>query len=169
MTHGLYLLSVWLHIVAAAVWMGGMVFLGLVLIPVIRRPEYRSAAPLLIHLTGVRFRTVGWTCLGLLLLTGVVNVVYRGLGWADLASAAFWRGGFGGTLAIKLVLVATILLLSAVHDFFIGPRATALLRADPSSPETARFRRQASLMGRINLLLALAAVGLGVMLIRGGF
>ena len=29
--YGLYLLSVWLHLLAAVVWMGGMVFLVLVL------------------------------------------------------------------------------------------------------------------------------------------
>ncbi len=164
----LYLLSVWLHIVAAAVWIGGMVFLALVLIPVSRQPELRGLAPSLIHRTGLRFRWVGWGCLAALLLTGTLNLVYRGFGWAGFSGGQFWQGSFGRTLAIKLALVAAILLLSTLHDFVIGPRASVLLRTNPASAEAARFRRRASWMGRVTLLLALAVVALGVMLIRGG-
>jgi len=43
---------------------------------------------------------------------------------------------------------------SAFHDFFLGPQATAVGRMAPGSPEALRFRRQASWMGRVNLLLA---------------
>ncbi|MFQ5795545.1 MAG: hypothetical protein ACE5JP_10915 [Candidatus Bipolaricaulia bacterium] len=74
--HVLYLLSVWLHILAAAIWIGGMVFLALILVPVTRRPEHRGIAVSLIHWTGVRFRWVGWICLGLLLLSGIFNLAY---------------------------------------------------------------------------------------------
>ena len=166
--HALYLVSVWFHILAALVWIGGMVFLALILIPVIREPEHRGLAVSLIHRTGVRFRVVGWACLGLLIVTGTFNVTYRGFGWTDAVSGRLWQGIFGRILALKLGLVVAILLLSAVHDLFIGPRATVLLRANPSSPEAMRFRRGASWIGRITLLLALTVVALGVMLIRGG-
>jgi len=132
--HALYLISVWLRLLAAVVWIGGMVFLALVLIPVTRLPEHRSAAGLLIHQTGLRFRVVGWGCLGLLLLSGTFNAAYRGVGWSDVWSWRFWEGPFGRILGAKLLLVAAILLLSALHDFAIGPAATVLLRARPSSP-----------------------------------
>ena len=81
--------SVWLHILAAAAWLGGMVFLALVLVPVMRRSEYRQQASRLVHLTGVRFRTVGWICLGVLVATGFANLWYRGIGWAALSNAGF--------------------------------------------------------------------------------
>lgn len=163
----LYLFSVWLHIFAAAVWIGGMVFLAAVLVPVTRRPEYRGVAASLFHLTGVRFRWVGWACIALLLLTGTFNLLFRGLGWADLWSGRLWEGRFGQALAFKLFLVTVILLLSVLHDFFIGPRATALWHADPGSTDARRLRRQASLIGRVNLLLAMATVALGIILVRG--
>lgn len=162
-----YLLSIWLHILAAAVWIGGMVFLVLVLVPVIRRPENRAIAAPLIHWTGLRFRWVGWICLGLLILTGTFNLAYRGFGWADLWSGRIFQGPFGSVLGIKLLLVVAILLLSALHDFVIGPRATALWKVNPISPEAISLRRQAAWVGRLNLLLALIVVALGVMLVRG--
>jgi len=163
----LYLFSVWLHILAAAVWIGGMVFLALVLVPVTRRPEYRPIAAGLVQWTGERFRWVGWTCLGLLVLSGGFNLAYQGFGWADLWTGRLWEGGFGRVLAVKLLLVAVILLLSAVHDFLVGPRATVLWQARPDSPEARRLRRRASWFGRLNLALGLAVVALAVLLVRG--
>ena len=74
----LYLFSVWLHILAAIVWIGGMAFLGLVLIPAMRLSEYRAVGASLTYWTGTRFRLIGWVCLSVLLLTGVFNLLYRG-------------------------------------------------------------------------------------------
>ncbi len=162
-----YLISVWLHLLAMAVWIGGMIFLVLVLVPVVRLPEARGVAGLLVHQVGTRYRTVGWVCLALLVLSGIVNLSYRGYGWADLFDGRLWQGPFGHILGGKLLLVAIVLVLSAIHDFRVGPRATALLREKPGSPEALRARRQASWFGRVNLLLALAIVLLGVMLVRG--
>lgn len=151
-----YLFSVWLHIVSAAVWIGGMVFISLVLVPVIRRQqEYLGIAASVIRRTGVRFRWVGWACVAVLILTGAFNLVYRGFAWT------------GGVIAVKLLLVAAILVLSIIHDFVVGPKATALWLSSPKSHDSMRLRRQASWIGRINLLLALIVMALGIMLVRG--
>jgi hypothetical protein len=65
------------------------------------------------------------------------------------------------------MLVAAILLISAFHDFFLGPRASAAWDSDPTSAETLRLRRQAVQLGRLNLLMGLTAIALGIMLVRG--
>ncbi len=163
----LYLVSVWVHVLAAAIWVGGMIFVALVVVPVIRRKELQGAAARLIHFTGIRFRWVGWACFVLLVLTGLFNVLVRGIGWADFFTPQFWAGPFGRLLAAKLVVFALILASSAVHDFVIGPRAVALWQERPGSAEAAHLRRQATQFGRLNLLLALTIVALGVMLVRG--
>src|SRR5436190_11214552 len=149
----LYLFSVWLHILAAATWIGGMLFLVFVIIPVTRQPEYRGAAAGLIQQMGWRFRWVGWICLGLLLLSGLFNLASRDYSLDDVWSGRLWQGPFGHTLVIKLSLVALIFLSSAVHDFFIGPRTMIIWQAQPNYPEAQRLRRQARWMGRIHLLL----------------
>lgn len=164
---GVYLLSVWLHIMAVIVWVGGTIFLVVVLVPAIRRPEFGGIASALIRFTALRFRWVGWVCFCIFVLTGVVNLLARGIGLRELRETIFWQGSFGRTLAIKLLLVAAILLISAVHDFFLGPRAAAAWEADPALAETLRLRRQAVQLGRLNLLLALVVIVLGVMLVRG--
>ncbi|HXG19736.1 MAG TPA: DUF4149 domain-containing protein [Methylomirabilota bacterium] len=163
----LYLFSVWLHIVAAAVWLGGMAFLAAVLAPILRQPAHRAEAAALIAQTGRQFRWIGWLCLLLLLATGVVNLASRGLQWTDVWNGQLWAGGFGHTLAAKLFLVAVSLGLSLLHDFLVGPQATAVARTAPGSPAAVRLRRRAAWLGRVNLLLALLIVALAVVLVRG--
>lgn len=162
-----YFVSVWVHLLAAIVWIGGMVFLAAVLVPALRRNEYSFLSASLIQWTGRRFRWVGWLCLVALVLTGFVNLSYRGIGWDALASGELWQTSFGRVLGAKLILLAAILSLSIFHDFVIGPRAANVLREKLQSNEARTLRRQASWIGRINLLLAVAVVALGTMLLRG--
>lgn len=165
--HTLYLVSVWLHILAATIWIGGMAFFVVVLVPLVRRPELSKHAGAVVHWVGIRFRAVGWTCFAVLVATGSFNLYARGVRLSDLGSKSFWSSDFGSALAIKLTLVAVILVISALHDFWIGPRATQLMREQPVSPRAARLRSAARWIGRANLLLALGVVALAVVLVRG--
>lgn len=61
-----------------------MVFLRVIIVPVIRRPEYQDIAASLMHWLAMRFRRLGWVCLFLLIASGVFNVAYRGFSWADV-------------------------------------------------------------------------------------
>ena len=158
----LYLLSVWLHILAVVTWLGGIVFLSLVLVPTLRRPEYRGILAPLVEQTGARFRRIAWLSLGLLVITGGFNLMYLGFEGSD------WGSPFGRTLGLKLLLVTVILGLSVLHDFIIGPRATALYRENPNAERARRLWKQAGWIGQLNLLLALVVVALGIMLVRGG-
>jgi uncharacterized membrane protein len=164
--HLFYLLSVWLHILAATVWIGGMFFLVLVVVPWLRRGD-RAAAGAFLRETGERFRTVGWLCFGILLVTGTYNLRVRGVKLSDFASGEWLASPLGRTVLYKLGGFAAVLAVSAVHDFVIGPRAAAAIQRDPHSPEAEKLRRRASLLGRANALLALVLVAVGVMLVRG--
>ncbi|MDH3732407.1 MAG: DUF4149 domain-containing protein [Gemmatimonadota bacterium] len=161
----LYILNVTVHVLAAFVWLGGMLFLAIVA-PILRdleSPELRSR---LFREIGERFRWVGWTCIGILLVTGVLNLQFAGvLNAASLLDASFWATPYGRTLGGKLGAVLAMLLISAVHDFFLGPRATSLL---PGSAESIVFRRRASYLARVNALLGLLVVWAAVLIARGG-
>ena len=144
-----------------------MVALAAVLVPVLRREERRELGVALLHEAALRLRVVGWIALALLAATGAFQVVYRLGSLAPLGDAAFWASPWGRVLAAKLALVAVILGVQVVHDFSVGPRATALAREDPDAPAARRARRQASWIGRTSLVLSLAALALGVLLVRG--
>lgn len=137
----------WLHVLAAITWIGGMLFLALVLVPVTRRLEDHALRTRLTQAVGMRFRAVGWIALGVLVATGLANLwLYPSL----LTAARFqW----------KLGLVALTLVLSVVHDFVLGPRAGA-----PGAAPSIRLR--ASWLARINVAVVLVIVLLGLSLLR---
>jgi uncharacterized membrane protein len=139
------LLVRWLHLLAAITWIGGMVFIALVLVPVTRGLADPALRSRLVQDAGRRFRTVGWIALGALALTGLANL------W--LRPYLFWTPRFQG----KLALVVLALALSVFHDFVLGPRA-GRPGADPA------LRRRASWVARLNLLVVLAVVLLGLAL-----
>lgn len=162
----LYLISVWIHILAATVWLGGMFFIVLVVVPWLRQEGGLNAGAFL-RQTGARFRKVGWVCFGLLSITGTFNLWMRGVELADFARVDWRSSSFGKTVLLKLSVFLAAIVISLVHDFVVGPRASSAIAEAPRSRQSAMLRRRASLLGRINVVLALVLVGLGVMLVRG--
>jgi uncharacterized membrane protein len=162
-----YLVSVWLHILAATVWVGGMAFLVLVVVPWLRSSGDRARGAALLRDTGRRFRNVGWACFAIVLVTGTFNLAARGVRLSDFANRAWLASPFGTAVLSKLGVFACVLLVSVVHDFRIGPRATVVMERDPRSPEADKLRRTASVLGRANALLAIILVALGVIIVRG--
>jgi copper resistance protein D len=165
--HTLYLASVWLHILAAMVWIGGSAFIALVLVPALKDPRLAAQAPAFLRAAAYRFRRVGWISLLVLVATGISNLALRGIPWGAWLDGSLFSGRFGHALAAKLALVAVILLVGAYHDFVLGPRAAAIILADPASDRAQAARRTASRMGRLTLALGLAVVACGVALVRG--
>lgn len=164
----LYLSSVWLHILAAAAWIGGMVFLALVLVPVLRGRPFGEVQTELLYRLGLRLRHFGWAMIGLLVVTGVVNMAVLGGGWEAVWTGALWHGPWGHALSAKLGLVTVMLALSAAHDFWVGPKAMALIEAETGTPRCRRYQRSARWMGRLMLVLSLGILALAVTLPRGG-
>lgn len=161
----LYTLFVWIHILAAMIWIGGMAFLALVVIPSLRHPKLSPVRDHAIQQIGFRFRVIGWGALTALFLTGILNLWARGYTLNDLMTGRLWQGMFGRTLAEKLTLFGMILLISALHDFWVGPKAVAAtLQGNPGGRG---WWKASSWLGRINLLLGLLTVLLGILLVRG--
>lgn len=162
----LYYLSVTLHLLAALSWLGGMFFLALVGAPVLRRVEPATLRADLFRSLGERARTVGWAAIAILLVTGVANLHFRGMLDPEVwGSAAFWSGRLGTALAWKLTAVGTMLVISGLHDFILGPAAS---RAVAGTPEGLALRRRAGLLARANAVVGLVVVIAAVRLARGG-
>lgn len=158
--------SVSIHVLAAIVWLGGMFFFALVGAPVLRSVEPPSLRRSLFEALGRRFRRLGWTLLTILVVTGLVNLWFRGLLSARLlGSTEFWTSPLGRSLVWKLGAVTAMIVCSALHDFVWGPRSG---RAPAKSDEARRTRAIAAWTARLNALAGVVAVLAAVRLSRGG-
>ncbi len=165
----MYQLAAYLHLLSAIVWVGGMLFLVMVLIPVTRGIQGPPVIGVRVLGSAARkFRVVAWGALIGLVGTGIWLLSERGVSPFDIFSG---DGFFYETLRAKVVLVALVLALSATHDFFLGPRLARAMEAfRGASGNRGAVQRQLGLvrwMARVNLVLALAILALGVMLLRG--
>ena len=173
----MYQAAVFIHLASAIIWVGGSLFLALVLIPVLRRfapppgqpPSEVALPPDLLGMIARRFRLISWICIALLVATGLYIVPTRyGIGFADFFSLG---GHFVGTLQVKVGLVAIVIWLSVIHDFIIGPMTSRLLddmRAGATPPSYLLLLRKCVIwIARINVLLMILIVIVAVTMTRG--
>jgi copper transport protein len=133
----------WLHLLAMAVWVGGMAAIALLLLPA------RERRPELLDLLD-RFSPAAYLALLAAAATGMFNAQVRIASLQALAGTLYGR-----LLLAKLALIAAIMALSASHVFLTRPR----LRAQPLGPlGRAPARAYASLAARLRLEPVLGAL-----------
>ncbi|MBI4242623.1 MAG: CopD family protein [Planctomycetes bacterium] len=163
----LYLLSVFVHILCAVVWVGGMLFLVMVTMPVFRREGYSQKIRDLGSQMNGKFGRIVWISIVLLVLSGVFNIYYkyRGFEWEEFVNVLF-MGEFGTILVIKLITVSVLIVLCYVHDFIIGAKFKHLWQTDPESKESRLYFKTMLWLGRFILVITLAVIILGILLVR---
>jgi copper resistance protein D len=150
----LYHISVWLHIIGVSFWIGGMLFLPMVLLPAIKNhPDRRN----LLMQTGLRFRFFGYIILTLLLLTGISNMYLREV---DVSWKFMVISSYGKLVLTKLVLFVVIITVSLIHDVQARKRLA-------TEEERKTFKIIALWSGRILLIVSLVMAYIGVVLSRG--
>ncbi|MDT7923514.1 MAG: DUF4149 domain-containing protein [Chlorobiota bacterium] len=158
--HWAYIASVLLHILAATFWLGGMLFLAIVVVPALRGAPERAR---LLERMGKLFERASVIALAVLLVTGVVNLLFRGVAQvSDLWSSPVGRMG-----ALKLALFVVMAILSLWHNVVLGRRALALLQQGREDPHAARWVLWSRWVGRLLVLLSVILVLLGVLISRG--
>ncbi|HEX7310912.1 MAG TPA: DUF4149 domain-containing protein [Gaiellaceae bacterium] len=139
------------HLLAAAVWVGGTVALVFVGVPVVARLEGDARARSM-RLLGRRWRPIGY---GSLFVLGVTGVPLAANDW-DSGS------GFRWTLLAKVVAAIVLVALAVLHDFVLGPRLAREMRAGKGP----RTRPLLVAVGRAAFVFTILVPILGVALTR---
>lgn len=161
MSHGVYITSVYIHIVSACLWLGGMLFLMFAFIPGIKNHPEKAD---LIAKVSLKFRNAGTVALVLLLITGITQLEYRGVQWRW----DYFTGSYFGKLAgYKILVFAGIVAISGIHDYYLGNLAVKLWKENPDAKHTKRIRSISRSLGRLAFVLAAVAVFIGVLMVRG--
>jgi putative copper resistance protein D len=142
------------HLLSATIWVGGTIALVFVGVPVVRRLEGEARAQAMRAL-GRRWRPLGWSAMGVAILSGLwLTQRHGGFNSAALSSDFDWM------LMFKSILVVFLVIGSLIHDYVLGPRLQRELRAhEPQAPVT---RRRLVWIGWFNFALTIAVPVLGV-------
>ncbi len=144
-----------LHIIFASLWIGGMLFMVLVLSPYVRKlpPTISTEA---YQEVGKRYSLWGtFIGLPLLLLTGLYNMHLMGV---DLSELLHGSSQYISTLRLKIGFYLITVILAFSHDLYFGPK----------SAENPKLKRFARIFGVINLVVGLIIIYLAVRLRLGG-
>ena len=146
------MLVLWVHLVGAVVWIGGLAYQTHVLLPAARRGDPRLFAE-----AARRARPATWIAIALVVLSGFYNVTQLG------SLERVMQSGAGLMLAAKFGLVIVAVALAAQRDFAQVSILDGALRGggDPA-PVLAAVAR----LDRIVLLLALVVIYLGLAVSR---
>jgi copper resistance protein D len=133
-----------LHLVAAAIWIGGLVSLAL-LFAATRRERTEASMSFARDATQA-FSSMGIAIVAVIFATGIVNTWILVGSWHALIAT-----GYGRLLMLKIALFIVMLLFAAANRLWLTPRL-----ALPSSAPQFDARRQLARNSMIEFVLALA-------------
>ncbi|TGL86242.1 hypothetical protein EHQ68_12985 [Leptospira congkakensis] len=160
----LYFTLLIFHIFSAMIWVGGMIFYVIVVIPVIRNPELKDQKLRLLQLTATQFRNISYYIFFVFIVSGFGLLFEKGyfqfgFHWD------FWASNIGLMFITKISLFTILFLSSLYHDFVTGPKTFSYLTTDPVRFE--RYRKTSSFFGRFNLLISVTIAIFGILVSRG--
>lgn len=106
----------WLHLLAAALWVGGMIYILLVYLPILRSRSFLERARSLLALLPA-YSPLAIAGVVIMAITGPLNATFH---LTDISQ--FFTTSYGRALLIKTLLVCALLATSAYHVFLLRPR-----------------------------------------------
>jgi len=150
------LLVLWIHVLSAIFWVGGMLFLTMVLAPVFRSESGKPETYVFFHKVAKRFRNGVWVAVLFLVLTGTLLL-------SKQVSLGIPVQQWPVPVLTKLGLVFVLIVFAVLHDLVIGPRAGVLKK----KPQTSLTTNERSLLN-LSPWLARGVLVLGVAVVMAG-
>ncbi len=143
----------WLHMLATVAWIGSLVSIYILILPVSKRALKPVDELALLDGVQKRLEPIAWFSVSLLIVTGLfqmsVNPHYNGF----LSTSGQWSLA----ILLKHALVATLIAVSAVHTWDVLPSMRRLLmRRNKAEPEEVlKLQRRERGLLRASLALAM--------------
>jgi putative copper export protein len=158
-------LLTWVHLITASIWVGGSIFLGIVLAPMLKSitGTLEERIALMIKI-GRRFNTIAMPSLVILIITGIYN------------SRAFLEEphmlletNYGIILVFKIILVIATLVTYIIHVRILNAETEKTLSAgNAESIYVQSIRSKIIHLGRITVILSVTILLLAALLDGGG-
>ncbi len=154
----------WIHLVSAAIWVGGSIFLGVVLSPMLRTMyvDLEQRLQLMIKV-GKRFNKIAIPSLAILVITGLYNSRFL-----IQEPQAFMLTNYGNFLLIKIILVVLLVITYILHVRLIRRDVEdKIMTKDMSQQQLQKLRKKIIILGEVTVVLSIAILFFAALLDSG--
>ncbi|MEC4849147.1 MAG: CopD family protein [Nitrosarchaeum sp.] len=143
----------WIHLLAAAIWVGGSLFIGIVFSPLLKTMYGSIEERLQIMIkVGKRFNKIAVPSLIILMGTGLYNSHVL-LSKPDLLMAT----SYGNFLVIKIILVIALIITYVIHVRVIRKDVEEkIMSKQMSTQQIQKLRKKIIILGEITVILSVA-------------
>jgi len=157
-------LITWAHLISASIWVGGSLFIGVVLAPLLKTMSESVEERLGIMIrVGRKFNKIAIPSLGILIVTGLYNSQY-----ILSKPETIFSTNYGMILTIKIILVTALIVTYAIHIRIIRFDVEKKIETKAMSQESIqKLRSKIISLGRIIVFISIAVLLMAAMLDAG--
>ncbi|MBT5237861.1 MAG: copper-binding protein [Thaumarchaeota archaeon] len=158
-------LLTWIHITSAAIWVGGSLFIGVVFAPILKKMSMpvEERIQLMVQV-GRRFNKLALPALFILIVTGMYQA-HLVLQKSDI----LYETSYGHVLIVKIILVAALVILYAVHVRIIRKDVEdKIIAKEMPQEELQKLRKKIIILGEVTVVLSVIILFLASVLNAGG-
>ncbi len=157
-------LLIWAHLVSASIWVGGSIFIGIVLAPLLKTisESVEERVGIMIRV-GRKFNKIAIPSLAILIVTGLYNS-------SNILSRPQFllSTNYGIILAIKIILVIFLIVMFIIHVRMIRSEIEKKIESKQMLPEIVnRLRSKIISLGRIMVFVSVAILLMAALLRSG--
>ena len=143
----------WIHLISAAIWVGGSLFIGIVFSPLLKTmaDSVEERMQIMIRV-GRRFNKVAVPSLIILMATGLYSS-HMLLSKPELLVAT----SYGTFLIVKIILVIALIIIYAIHVRVIRKDVEERIMSNQMpEPEIQKLRKKIIILGEVTVVLSIA-------------
>jgi len=157
-------LLMWAHLVSASIWVGGSIFIGIVLAPLLKTisESVEERVAIMIRV-GRKFNKIAIPSLAILIGTGLYNS-------SNILSRPqlLLSTNYGIILVIKIILVISLIVMFAIHVRIIRSEIEQKIESKQMLPEIVqKLRSKIISLGRIMVFVSVAILLMAALLHSG--
>ena len=158
-------LLTWIHITSAAIWVGGSLFIGVVFAPILKKMSMPVEERIQFMVqVGRRFNKIALPALFILIATGIYQA-HLVLQKSDI----LYETSYGHVLIIKMILVAALLAIYAIHVRIIRKDVEdKIITKEMPQEQLQKLRKKIIILGEVTVVLSIIILFLASVLDAGG-
>lgn len=154
----------WIHLVSAAVWVGGSLFIGAVLAPLLKKMSMSLEERIQMMVqVGRRFNKIAVPSLIILIITGLYNSQQVFTNPENLLATSY-----GSFLLIKIILVIALIIAFIIHVRIIRKDVEEkIISKKMTDDQIQKLRKKIIILGEIIVIISVAVLFFAALLDAG--